>query len=133
MDNPTYLIHHGVKGQRWGVRKSRNKLSRKQRKNKAQLDEWSSAHKDYRNARNKPVSQMSDAELQRNITRLQKEKQYKDLQPKNISRGKRAIVKTWKGVLGVATAASTALGTYIAINNNLVGIKNANLGERIKK
>lgn len=76
---------------------------------------------------------MSDAELKRSVERLKQERQYDSLQPKNINKGKNLIRNTWKSALAIATATSTALGTYIAINNNIVGISNAKVGERIKK
>lgn len=52
-----YLIHYGVRGMRWGVRRAERR---------AAID-----------AANKKLSEMSDAELQRRLTRLNMEKQYR--------------------------------------------------------
>lgn len=87
-----YLMHHGVKGQKWGIRRFQNKdgsltsLGRKRQtsdKRAAKNQEKPQPHADYVIARNKPISQMSDAELKKAKERLKLESEYKTEYAKN--------------------------------------------------
>lgn len=93
------LAHHGVKGMKWGVRKSRptsksavakkkttksepsagrkaiNAMMEKRKTRKAEKAAAEAAKK----VKRKPVSEMTDEELNAAIKRLQLEKQYKEL------------------------------------------------------
>lgn len=81
----TWIYHYGVKGMKWGIRKSPNRIGRK------------------RTAR-KHVSEMSDEELRKQINRLNQEKQYKDLTASPYAKiGKRLV----QGIL-VAAAMETS-------------------------
>lgn len=116
------LYHHGIKGMKWGVRRTRaqlghttgsftssknaiNKLS-KSKKSKSSLKKGKSTQ-----TKKKSVSEMTDAELQAQISRLQMEKQYKDLLKYNqpqTSKGRKFVT----GVLetsgrNIATQATT--------------------------
>lgn len=115
-----YLAHHGVKGMKWGVRKSRpssgsrsgstkkkspskfsnikvkrkekaaEKVKAKEAKQKEKA-ELAAKKKDLR----KPVKQMSDEELKRRIARLEMEKKYSELKLQtglvNGQRGKKLV------------------------------------------
>lgn len=87
------LMHHGVKGMKWGVRKDRrsgsssgkSKLSKKIKKSinnkkkakaKAKAKE---ARAKVKADQKKTVKDMSDTELRERIARLELEKRYKDL------------------------------------------------------
>ena len=71
-----YLAHHGIKGQKWGVRRFRNKAgtkkhkrasskkSGKQRKANSKIAKRSKLHKD-RGVRNWPLQQQLQDDLQR--------------------------------------------------------------------
>ena len=90
-----YLAHHGIKGQKWGVRRFQNVDGTYTLEGKKRLLEYlkqagrngtiaAKAHVRNRvknfSARHKPVSQMSDEELKEYATRLQSEANVKRLQ-----------------------------------------------------
>ena len=102
MDNELY--HHGVKGMKWGVKKTPVRSSsgntRKQKSNTMSLFK---KKKTTRNAsvakssqaQTKSVKDMSDDELQRKIDRARLEQKYLELNPETVSRGRRIA----KGVI----------------------------------
>ena len=99
MENELY--HYGVPGMRWGVRRARSSsVSTTGRRKKTGLSGFLSKKTKSRSSskpkvstgnKGKTLSEMSDAELQQRINRLQMEQRYKDLQPKKISRGKKIV------------------------------------------
>ena len=96
MDNELY--HHGVKGMKWGVRKtpvrSSSGATRKLKSNTLSLFK---KKKTTRNAsvakssqaQTKSVKDMSDDELERKIERARLEQKYLELNPETVSRGRR--------------------------------------------
>ena len=62
---------------------------------------------------------MSDAELRKVINRLQMERQYSQLRPSNINKGKEYAQKVFKAGTTVAAVTTTALTIY----NNVEKIK----------
>lgn len=95
------LTHHGIKGQKWGVRRFQTKsgsLTAAGKKRYGKDDEAKSkdkssneAHEDYKKVRAKTTKQMSDAELRDAVNRLSMEKRYNELNPKKKSLGKKFI------------------------------------------
>lgn len=79
--NGLELTHFGIPGMRWGVRRGRNAASKKPRPPKA--------------------SELSDDELKRRITRLERENNYKRLTGGKMDRAKKIVGGI---LLGVATA-----------------------------
>ena len=107
MYDDEYLQHHGVKGMKWGIRRTRNTS------NAISRSTTSDIHEDYKNAHSKTsVKSMSDAELRKRINRLQMEQQYSNLSPKNINKGKKFMNKIMKAGTTVATVTGTALTIY---------------------
>lgn len=96
------LQHHGIKGQKWGVRRFQNKdgsLTPAGRKRQAAQDRYDNAHDDYKKAHGKKdVSQMSDKELREMINRLNMERQYEQLNPKQVSLGRKLATEILVGV-----------------------------------
>lgn len=74
------LYHFGVKGMRWGVRRSQSQLGQTE---KLRSD-------------SKEISSMSDQELRNRINRLQMEKQYTQLTQKEKSAGRKFIESVLK-------------------------------------
>lgn len=106
MDNELY--HHGVKGMKWGVKKTpvrsssgnprkrkSNTLSlfkKKKTTHNASVDKSSPAQ-------TKSVKDMSDDELRRKIERVRLEQQYQQLNPPTVSRGQKIAKRVMDHVI----------------------------------
>lgn len=95
------LYHYGIKGMRWGVRKSRS----------TKTDKQSDDYKKTKPLRKKKASELSNEELKALTTRLQLEKQFKDLNKKDIAKGQKFVTDILKEV--GKEVAKTALKTTI--------------------
>ena len=77
------LYHHGIKGQKWGLRRFQNadgSYTDAGKRHRANSDrDWAA----------KNSSQLSDDELNKRISRLQKEKQLKDLTDQVVHPGRK--------------------------------------------
>lgn len=104
------LMHYGVLGMKWGVRRSDAQLARakaKREKKKASEE----VHDDYKRAHDsKSVKSMSTKELQERNNRLNMEKQYANLTKKQ-SIGKKAVT-AFISTAGTIAGVATAYGTY---------------------
>lgn len=96
MDN-AQLCHWGIKGQKWGIRRFQNKdgsLTPVGRKRYAD----DNVHEDYKNAHTRTsVRTMSTTELNEKNQRLEAERKYNALMPKeksNVEKAKKAIDET---------------------------------------
>ena len=96
MDNELY--HHGVKGMKWGVRKtpvrSSGGTTRKRKSNTLSLFKKKKTTRKVSSANSSPsqtksIKDMSDDELERKIERARLEQKYLELNPETVSRGRR--------------------------------------------
>lgn len=113
------IYHHGIKGMKWGVRRYQNKdgsltpAGKKRRGSsdfsvrigvKRKASSSTSKKASSSKPKKKSVSEMSDDELRKAISRLQLEKQYRDLTPQKVSSGKRFVNKVMKQVVEPAVS-----------------------------
>ena len=92
------LYHHGVKGMKWGVRKtpvrSSSGATQKRKSNTLSLFKKKKTTRKVSSSNSSPaqtksIKDMSDDELRKKIERVQLEQDYLQLDPKAVSRGKR--------------------------------------------
>ena len=83
MDN-NELMHHGILGMKWGVRRARRASGKNLASFKKKKIKQTSEKK-------KPLNKMTDEELRSAINRLELEKRYRDLSPKQVSKGKKFV------------------------------------------
>ncbi len=95
MINEEYLEHHGILGQKWGVRRYQNADGSLTDAGKKRYEkEQRKAIAKERKEASKNRSMLSDEELNKRVNRLQKEKQLRELTDQEINRGKRWVNKT---------------------------------------
>lgn len=100
------LMHYGIPGMRWGVRRAERRAARIERKGAKKG--WSEDTIDVSKIKTKNVKQMSNAELRKLNERNQLEVTNRDLKRKQ-NRGQRAVqtfIKTAGTVAAVAGAAA---------------------------
>lgn len=95
-----FLEHHGIKGQKWGVRNNRRRPGTK-----------SKVQKSGRRARKFDTNQLTNKELKKVIDRMEMERKYVDLNSKAKNEGK---TFTKKVLLGVISAAALKGGEELA-------------------
>lgn len=137
MDN-NELMHYGVPGMKWGVKRTPAQLGRKKtssskslfekKKSKPKPKAKSESSKKETAPKKKSVKEMSDEELNAAISRLQLEQRYKELSPQKVSMGKK-IAKT---ILNdVVVPAATDVGRQM-VKSTLARAGNKTLGEVFK-
>ena len=126
MDNELY--HHGVKGMKWGVKKTPVRSSsgnpRKRKSNTLSLFKKKKTTRNSSVAKSSPeqtksVKDMSDDELQRKIDRARLEQKYLELNPETVSRGRR-IAKSVKDDMIVPAAVDIGKQVAKSIMANVV-------------
>lgn len=126
------LMHYGIPGMKWGVRKARKKnyISKAVKKRRSS---YSQDYTDTEKLRKKNYKQLSNSELKSLNKRLELESNYKRLNPKGVEKGKR-MVSYGIGILGTAgsvyalrNAPLTQLGKSI-INLKIRGQKQLGTG-----
>lgn len=116
LDNELY--HYGVVGMKWGVHRTPEELGHKKiskRKQEQQI-------KKNRRKASKTRRMLSDDELTRRISRLEKEKKLKELTDNDVNRGKVAVQKALKAIgkgtakiVGPAMIGATAYAVKVAM------------------
>lgn len=99
------ISHHGIKGMKWGIRRSESQLAR------AHGNQADKAVKEQRKQVSAARRHLSDGDLKKAVERLQQEKKLKDLTNEDVSRGK-TIAANILGQIGKSTI--TAVGTAVA-------------------
>ena len=136
------LIHYGVPGMRWGIRRSRSLHFSPQiekqfkKKNDTSVEKLKAAktssdhaskiteeglkiHDAIRGAkaarRREDLSQLSDAELKAKITRMNLEQQYNNLNSNQVSKGQAYARSTLEIAGSVLAIGSSAVGIALAV------------------
>ena len=109
-----HLEHHGIKGQKWGIRRFQNedgtRINSEPRKKKE--PEYNSKTLQYK----KKAQNLSDEELDRRNKRMQREVQYNQLrsqlQPKSKKERRKELMRTIFIATATAAAADVVKSTY---------------------
>jgi hypothetical protein len=103
-----YLYHHGIKGMKWGVRRSKAQLGYKVSSKKSKVQSADDKKKADMKKASKNRRLLSDTNLKQRIERIKLEKQLKELTDEELSPGKKFI----KDVLSSSgKKAATAIAT----------------------
>jgi hypothetical protein len=95
----TFLEHHGIKGQKWGIRnKSRNPVK------------LSSEHKRASELKKKPVRALTNEQLKELTSRQQLEQKHRKLNPNTADKGKKHLKAVMGTAVGAASVYSLATG-----------------------
>lgn len=117
--NSDILEHYGIKGMKWGIRRTEEQLRRVRGKlesdaNRAEVERRKSTYKNRRT--------LSDDDLRKEVSRLELEKKYKNLVDEDVRPGRTAVQKFLKST-GGRVLTSAAIGTmayagYLALGGS---------------
>ena len=115
MDN-NELMHYGVPGMKWGVRRTHTQFRRKPSNKKSTPDQK------VRKARKSDLNKrrtMSDADLKKKIERMKLEKEFKNLTQEDIAPGRKFVTEVMssagKKALTAAAAGAMAYSVKVAM------------------
>lgn len=113
------LEHHGIKGQKWGVRRYQNKDGSRTALGKKRESSPDTKEKEARKADVKNRRTMSDTDLKKRVERMKLEKEYKTLVDEDIAPGKKYVSEilsaAGKKTLTIAAAGALAYGVKAAM------------------
>lgn len=117
--NEEMLEHHGIKGQKWGVRRYQNKDGTRTALGKKRESSPDTKEKEARKTDVKNRRTMSDADLKKRIERMKLEKEYKTLVDEDTAPGKKYVSEilsaAGKKTLTIAAAGALAYGVKAAM------------------
>ena len=136
----SYLVHHGIKGQRWGIRRYQNEdgtLTEAGRKRELRQEARTIRKERRFDARN--ASALSKEELESRIQRLAQEDQLRTLTKRNQDAGRQAVGDAMKSVgtriatTALSGAALYALSAWVGGNFSKQGMASAIFNGGAKK
>lgn len=105
--NNDFLYHHGIKGMRWGIRRTAEELGHITEGSSRGVSALSSMRKRATGGKDPKIKQMTDDDLRRTVNRLNLEKQYSDLTRKDTTSGFEKV-KDILAIVGSVSAITVA-------------------------
>lgn len=113
------LKHHGIKGQKWGIRRYQNPDGSLTALGKKRESSRNDKEKKARKAEAKNRRTMSDVDLKKRIERMKLEKEYKTLVDEDTAPGKKYVFEILSAIgkktIPIVAAGALAYGVKVAM------------------